>query len=159
MVYGTTDAFADWLSENGHALPGTAPAASVLLARASAYIDGTYGARFSGVPTGGFDQSLAWPRTGASAYGQPVPVHAIPDAVVRAAYTAAWQEASVPGSLSAFGTLATQIKRVKAGPAEVEYQSSAGDVAQTLTPILTAVDGLLAPFLAVPVSMPAILVV
>lgn len=162
MSYGTPEAFADWLSANGHTLPGTAPAAPVLLARASAYIDATYGARFSGVPTGGFDQSLAWPRTGAMAHGMAIPADVIPDAIIRAAYAAAWQEASSPGSLSVAVIPGRMIKRQKVeGAVEREFFQPGDGVSavEASTVVLSAIEGLLRPYLAASVAMPSVLVV
>lgn len=159
--YGTDEGFTAWLAENGYTLPATAPTPAVLRNRGAGYIDGVYGARFSGIPTGGFAQERAWPRTGAYAYGQPIGDSIIPDAVIKASYAAAWQEASSPGSLSVSGSAATQVKREKVdGAVEVEYQASSGEwSASSLVPLLTAVEGLLAPFLVPVVGLPAILVV
>lgn len=158
--YGTDQAFTDWLTENGYSLPAGAPAPAVLRNRGAGYIDGVYGARFSGIPTGGFAQERAWPRTGAYAYGQPIGDSIIPDAVIKASYAAAWQEASSPGSLFAVGSAATAIKREKVGVIEVEYQANNGAWAvESLSLMLTAVDGLLAPFLTPADGFPAILVV
>lgn len=157
--YGTDEGFTAWLTANGYTLPVTAPSKAVLREKGSAYIDGTYGPRFSGVPTGGFEQERAWPRTGAYAYGQEIGPGVVPDAVVNAAYAAAWQEANEPGSLSAVGSAATAVKREKVeGAVEVEYQAQSGPVtAESLSPVLTAVEGLLRPFLIQPA--PGILVV
>lgn len=158
--YGDDAGFSDWLTANGYTLPDGAPAPAVLRERGSAYLDGTYGPRFSGTPTGGFAQERAWPRTGAYAYGTAIGDDVIPDAVVKASYAAAWQEASSPGSLSVSGSAATQIKRERVeGAVEIEYQASSGEwSASSLTPVLTAVEGLLAPFL-VPLHQPYALVV
>src|SRR3954469_25844507 len=111
--YGDDNGFTTWLTDNGYTLPVDAPAAAVLRNRGAAYIDGVYGARFSGIPTGGFAQERAWPRTGAYAYGQPIGDSIIPDAVIKASYAAAWQEASLPGSLSSSGSEASRVKREK----------------------------------------------
>jgi hypothetical protein len=159
--YGDDTAFAAWLTENGHTLPDGSPTAAVLRNRGAAYIDGVYGARFSGIPTGGFAQERAWPRTGAYAYGQPIGDSVIPDAVIKASYAAAWQEASAAGSLSASGSEATRVKWEKVeGAVEVEYQGNSGEFSvSSLTPILTAVEGLLAPFLTRAGGIPDVLVV
>lgn len=159
--YGTDEAFAAWLVENGYALPDSAPSAPVLRQRGATYIDGTYGARFSGHPTGGFAQERAWPRTGACAYGQPIGDTVIPSLVVLASYAAAWQEASEPGSLSVSGSEATRLKREKVeGAVEVEYQAFEGPFsASSLVTVLTDVEGLLAPFLKPAGGIPDVLVV
>lgn len=159
--YGTDEGFTAWLADNGYTLLVGSPTAAVLRQRGSTYIDGTYGPRFSGQPTGGFSQERSWPRTGAYAYGQPIGDSVIPDAVVKASYAAARQEASSPGSLSASGSEASRVKREKVeGAVEVEYQSTSGEFsAASLTTILTTVEGLLAPFLTPAGGIPDILVV
>jgi len=145
--YGSDIDYAAWLAANGHpASPGT-PTAAVLRQRGSSYIDSFYGARFSGFPTTGIDQERAWPRAGASAYGTSVGSTVIPRAVVLASYLAALQESVSPGSLSVTVTASQQVKREKVGPIEVEYQSASGDVVMSATPMLSAVEGLLAGFL------------
>lgn len=63
--YGDDAGFEAWLTENGYTLPGGAPSGEVLRNRGAGYIDGVYGARFSGIPTGGLAQERAWPRAGA----------------------------------------------------------------------------------------------
>lgn len=158
--YGTETGFEAWLEANGYALPGGVEAA-VLMERGSNYIDGHYGARFSGQPTGGFAQARSWPRTGATAFGSSIPDDVVPDAVIRASYAAAWQEASAPGSLSVTGSAATAVKREKVeGAVEVEYQAQSGPLtAESLSPVLTVVEGLLLPFLGSAAAMPAIMVV
>ncbi|GGF24368.1 hypothetical protein GCM10011321_14690 [Youhaiella tibetensis] len=159
--YGDDAGFNAWVSANGYTLPESAPAAAVLRERGSAYIDGAYGMRFAGAPTGGFEQERAWPRTGASAYGQAIGDAVVPSLVVAASYVAAWQEASTPGSLSAFGSPATAVKREKVeGAVEVEYQGNSGVwSAVNLAPVLTAVEGLLAPFLMPVGGIPTAMVV
>jgi hypothetical protein len=159
--YGTDEGFEAWLEANGYALTAGAPEVVVLREKGSVFIDGSYGPRFSGVPTSGFEQERAWPRTGATAYGQEIGASVIPSAVVNASYAAAWQEASQPGSLSVSGSEASRVKREKVeGAVEVEYQATSGEFsAASMTPILTTVEGLLAPFLTPARGIPGILVV
>lgn len=154
--YGNEAGLEAWLTENGFTLPVNAPAPAVLLQRGSAYIDGLYGLRFSGVPTGGFAQERAWPRTGATAYGAAINPDVIPDAVVKASYFAAYQEAVTPGSLSPVATGAGQVKREKVDVIEVEYFGGSGDALANATPTISAVEGLLAPFLIIVSNSPAI---
>lgn len=156
--YGTDEAFTAWLAANGYSLPDGAAAAAVLRQRGSTYIDGLYGPRFGGVPTDGFAQERAWPRTGAYAYGSLIGSGVVPEAVVQASYHAAYAEAVSPGSLSVSGSEGARVKREKVeGAVEVEYQTSGAFSAASLTPIITAVEGLLAPFLTA--AAPGILVV
>lgn len=160
--YSDDTAFTAWLAANGHTLPGGSPTAAVLRQRGAVYIDGTYGLRFSGTPTGGAAQERAWPRTGATdRWGNALDANTVPTRVVEASFEAAWAEASSPGSLSASGSTAARVKREKVeGAVEVEYQSSSGatGLLADLTPMITTVEGILAPLL-VPANIPHALVV
>ena len=145
--YGDDTGFAAWLAENGYALPVDAPSPAVLRNRGSQYIDAVYGSRFSG-RVADFDQERAWPRTGAVANGAAIPADTVPKAVIFASYFAAMEEANNPGSLQVTGSSASMVKREKVGPLEVEYQGAASDgTASGITPLISIVDGMLAPFL------------
>lgn len=159
--YGDDTAFNTWLSDNGYVLPADAPTVAVLRQRGSTYIDATYGARFFGFPTGGVSQERQWPRTDASTMWADIDPAVIPSAVVEASFQAAWYEANNPGGLVAGGSAASGIKREKVGSIEVEYQasSSSDSYAASLTPLISTVDGLLAPYLRGAYACPAILVV
>ena len=157
MAYGDDAKFEAWMASNGYSLPSGAVAVAVLRQRGSAYLDGLYGARFSGVPTGGFEQERSWPRVGASAHGQPIPSDIVPVAIEHASYHAAYQEAVKPGSLAIAVTAAGSLKRKKIGPLEKEYFEGSGDAVADGTLKLSAVEGLLSPFFAV--ALPAIFVV
>ncbi len=155
--YGSDDAFEAWAEAAGHTVPpGSVPAARQ---RGSEYIDATYGERFTGMPTGGIDQDRAWPRTGATAFGQALASNFTPKRVEHAAYEAALIELRDPGSLSAIVSGTSLVKREKVeGAVEVEYAvSDKTDVAAAAQPVVTIIEGLLAPLLKVPV--PGILVV
>ena len=147
MAYGSDSGFTAWLAINGLTLPDGAPDAAILRQRGSQYVDNTYGSRFWGAPTAGFDQERAWPRTGAKAFGQTIPDDVIPVAVEQAAYAAAHQEAIKPGSLSVSGTATGAVKRKKIGPIEKEFFEGSGDVIADGTLKLSSVEGLLAPYL------------
>lgn len=148
--YGTDQGFSDWLTTNGHVLPENALAPAILRHRGSQYIDGLYGSRFSGQPTGSFTQDRAWPRSGATAQGQSIPPDVIPVAVEQAAYAAAFQEALKPGSLSVTATSAGALKRKKIDVIEREYFEGSGDAVADNTLRLSAVEGLLAPYFSAP---------
>jgi hypothetical protein len=160
--YGDDTAFSAWLTDNGRTLPDGSPSAAVLRQRGSVYVDGTYGLRFPGTPTGGADQERAWPRTGATdRWGNALNASTVPTRVIHASFEAAWAEASSPGSLVASGSSVGRVKREKVeGAVEVEYQSSSGSagLVADLTPMLTAVEGLLGPLLA-PLNIPYAVVV
>lgn len=147
MAYGSDSAFTAWLAINGLTLPAGAPDAPILRQRGSQYVDNTYGSRFWGVPTLGITQERAWPRTGAKAYGQTILDDVIPAAVEQASYAAAHQEAIKPGSLSVSATATGAVKKKKIGPIEKEFFEGSGDVIADGTLKLSAVEGLLAPYL------------
>lgn len=148
--YGDDSAFTAWLASNGFSLPVSAPAPAILRQRGSTYVDGLYGSRFVGAPTGGFAQERAWPRTGATAYSLAIPDNVIPTPIVLASYAAALQEANEPGSLSVVATAAGQVKRERVeGAVDIEYFGASGGAAANAVPVLSAVEGLVAPFLLI----------
>ncbi len=146
--YGEDSTFQAWLTENGYTLPGGSPSPAVLRNRGSQYIDSVYGSRFVG-RIAAYDQERQWPREGAIVSGQLIPSDVVPAAIIHASFYAAYQEATKPGSLSVMGSRATRVKRKKVGQLEVEYQSTSGEseTGADLTPIISVVDGMLAPFL------------
>ncbi|EHK78068.1 hypothetical protein SM0020_10330 [Sinorhizobium meliloti CCNWSX0020] len=146
--YGDDAAFQTWLTENGYTLPSGAPSPAVLRNRGSQYIDAVYGSRFVGSVADPL-QERSWPREGAIVSGKLIPSDVVPTAVIHASFYAAYQEATKPGSLSVVGSGATRVKRKKVGQLEVEYQStsSESETGADLTPIISVVDGMLAPFL------------
>lgn len=148
--YGSDTGFQDWLITNGHVLPESALAPAILRQRGSQYIDGLYGSRFAGVPTGGFEQERAWPRTGAEASGQTIPSGVVPVAIEQASYHAAYQEAMKPGSLAVSATSAGALKRKKIDVLEKEFFEGSGDAVADNTLRLSTVEGLLCPFFAAP---------
>lgn len=146
--YGDDAGFNAWLAARGYTLPVGAPTVAVLRQIGSDYIDATYGDRFSGYPTGGVTQERAWGRTNAMTTNcQAIPEGVIPLAVVNASYAAGYQQALSPGSLTVVTTQEGAIKREKVGQLEVEYAGPASGSVTTLSPLLSSVDGLLAPYL------------
>lgn len=145
--YGGDSEFQAWLDENGYVLPGDAPSKAVLRNRGSQYIDAVYGSRFLGSVVDPV-QERQWPRECAIVNGKLIPSDVVPVAVINASYQAAYQEAVKPGSLSSVGTSSSAVKRVKVGQIEKEYQTAKDDgTASAITPLISIVDGMLAPFL------------
>lgn len=145
--YGDDSGFTAWLNDNGYSLPVDGPTAAVLRNRGSQYIDAVYGSRFLGSVVDA-SQERQWPREGAVVNGKLLPSNIVPAAVINASYQAAWQEAIEPGSLTAIGSASGAVKRVKVGQIEKEYQQAKDDgSAAWLTPLISIVDGMLAPFL------------
>lgn len=154
--YGTTSGLTAYAATVGSTVPvGDAQAA---LVRATRYIDGRYGQRFTGKRAGGYAQALAWPRAGAvTREGFAVPPDVIPEAVVNATYEAALRELASPGSLSPDFVAAQQVKREKVDVIEVEYAATAALGADAVRPVVTIIDEMLADLLFLP--LPGVLVV
>ncbi|MXN46061.1 hypothetical protein GR138_12755 [Shinella kummerowiae] len=146
--YGGDSEFNSWLTENGYALPVGASSPAVLRNRGSQYIDAVYGSRFLGSVVDA-EQERQWPREGAIVNGKLIPSNVVPVAVTNASYYAAYQEAVAPGSLSVIGTSSSAVKRVKVGQIEKEYQAAkdSDGTAASITPLISIVDGMLAPYL------------
>lgn len=157
--YGDDAGLDAWLSAHGYTWPVSGITKAVGRERGSAYIDGTYGDRFPGSPTGGYAQERAWPRTGATTYaGSEIPSDTVPAAVINASYAAAWVEAQSPGTLAVIATGSAVIKREKVASLETEYaipDGSAGGL-EAVTPTFAEVEGLLRPFLAAPLPYPMV---
>lgn len=144
--YGTDDQFTQWLLDNSYTLPDGAPSPAVLRQRGSQYIDAVYGDRFIGrIAT--FDQERAWPRMGASLRGAAIPSNVVPQAIIYASFIAAYEDATNPGSLSVVGSVSGAVTREKVGELEVQYAGPQSDDAVSLTPLISTVDGMLAPYL------------
>lgn len=149
--YGSDQRFTDWMADNGYSTSGDGVlTVAQLRQRGSAYIDALYEPKFPGHRTGGLEQERAFPRTGASAYGQSIGADVIPLAVEHASYHAALQEDVNPGSLSISAVNSGALKRKKVDVIEKEYFEGSGDAVADNTLRLSAVEGLLAPFLRAP---------
>lgn len=104
-MYGSAAEFETYHEARGRTIPGTWDGTYIeaALLVASEWIDGKYGDRFYGYPTGGYEQDRQWPRTLAYTNTWPVYVFAtdqIPTEVKEATYEAAWREATTQGSLN-----------------------------------------------------------
>lgn len=144
--YGTDEDFQAYAEGAGQTVPTAGLAA--LRQRGSAYIDGLYGARFSGVPTAGVQQERAWPRSGATAFCQSIASDLVPLRVEQASYEAALIEARSPGSLSIVVDPSKRVKRQKVEGIEREFfDPGAGLDGSSIGPVSSVIDGLLAPLL------------
>lgn len=158
--YGNDQGLATWLAANSYDLPTGAPTAAVLRQRGSVYIDGTYGYRFPGTPTGGLGQERAWPRTGATIYGSTLATDLIPTRVIEASYMAAYIEATNPGSLTVIVDPSKRVKHQKVDTIEREFfEASGGSVFAPDTPVSSLIEGILGPLIGPPFELPAIAVV
>ncbi|MER8959309.1 DnaT-like ssDNA-binding protein [Mesorhizobium sp. M0701] len=157
--YGDDAGFTAYAAAAGYTVPaGTIAAARQ---RGSAYIDGTYGMRFPGQPTGGLAQERAWPRTGATVYGSTLASDLIPQRVIDASYEAAYLELVKPGSLLISFDPSRKVKRQKVEGIEREFfePSDNGNIFAPDAPISTIIEGLLAPLIGPMYGLPDILVV
>ncbi|QIG70400.1 hypothetical protein EVB88_016 [Rhizobium phage RHph_N28_2] len=161
--YGTNTAAQAYWEAAGYVFPDGTSADQITAARqrGSLVID-RYEPRFTGKRTGGYAQERAWPRTGATTYyGEAMPSDVVPLAIENASFEAAFLELTNPGSLSPVVTGSGIVKREKVGQLEVEYaafsSTSVDDLVALATPVVTAVESLLWPFLC-PI-LPGILVV
>lgn len=147
-AYGDAGGFEAWMLASGYSIPAspTPPTSDQLIERGSRWVDGEFALRFTGKPTGGITQERAWPRTGATAFGDPIDPNLIPDAVIQATYAAAYQEGLTPGLLATFKITDQAIKRQKVDVIEIEFQDAPDGGADTSLR-LNAVEGLLAPLL------------
>jgi hypothetical protein len=152
--YGTDNDFNAWLTASGYQLPDGSPTASALRSRASRWLDATFADMFTGRPADPVTQERAWPRIGATAFGQPIGESDIPLAVIHASFAAAYQEARKPGLLDAIEDQRGAVKRRKVDDLEIEYQDRkesdkllAAEGLQAPALRLYVVEGLLAPLL------------
>lgn len=144
-AYGSDDGLTAWLTANGYTISGSITAA-VLRERSSAYIDALYGPRFVG-QIAAWDQELSWPRVNAKVWGHAIPETEVPQVVVNATYAAAYAEDGKPGTLSATYTPGSAKVLTKVGELSWTPVQGAGGSSASWMPVLTVVDGLLAPLL------------
>jgi len=158
--YGSDNALKAYWDAAGYTYAADAPFAA-LRQRGSAYIDGTYGLRFPGQPTGGIAQEREWPRTGATAYGAALASGLIPERVEQASYEAAYIELKKPGSLTISFDPAKKVKRQKVEGIEREFfePRDTGNIFAPNAPVSTIIEGLLAPLVGPVYGLPAIMVV
>ncbi|GHC79414.1 DnaT-like ssDNA-binding protein [Limoniibacter endophyticus] len=150
--YGSLDGFSAYAEAMGYDVPVGAVAPALM--RGSVYVDGTYGSKFVGQPADP-TQDRAWPRTGVPG----IAVDQVPPRIEYAAYEAALAELRTPGSLSIIVTGAGRVVREKVGEIEVQYANPGGDAVADAKPVLTVIEGLVAPFLKTDTHVPAIMVV
>lgn len=150
--YGTEQAFTDWLAAQGLTLPHEAPAPAVLLQIGSNYIDAAYEWRLQcSKRAGGFEQELAWPRSGHYVNGQAVPSDLIPPAWIQASYRAAYLNAVTPGWSTDQTTPGRITKREKVDVIEREFFTAedaggGGDAAPGF-PSDAVINGMVLPWL------------
>ena len=124
------------------AAAGTA-AKEAALVRATAWIDATYRARFSGTKMNGRGQSLEWPRKDAKdAAGEDIGDNEVPREIAEATIEAALREVQSAGSLAPDVTPGQTKTLVQVG--ELRWKASGAGGATSQKPVIHAVDGILA---------------
>lgn len=124
---------------------GTDGVKEAALIRATAYIDLRYRGRFPGTRVEGREQSLEWPRTGATdANGIAIADDEIPIEILNAVCEAALRELTEAGSLMPDLERGGEIKSLKAGSIAIEY----ADGAQVET-TFSIIDGILSSLVGV----------
>lgn len=150
--YGDDEGFEEWLSAQGLTLPPDAPSADVLRQLGSAYVDSAYEYRLQcSRRAGGFEQPLAWPRSGHKINGQTVPSDLIPQAWVYASYRAAWLNATTPGWSTDQVTPGRITKREKVDVIERTFmtaeEAGGGSDSAPGFPSDAAINGMILPWL------------
>lgn len=150
-AYGTDEGFNDYISAQGLTLPDDAPSVEVLRTLGSAYVDSAYEYKLQcSRRTGGFEQELAWPRTGHKVNGQNVPSDLIPPAWVKASYRAAYLNAVTPGWSTAGEDVSPKVKRQKVEGIEREFFGPNATVETSAAPGMPSdsiINGMLTPWL------------
>ena len=150
--YGSESGFEAYCLRLGYTVsPGEVDPA---LERATAYLDGHYGVRYPGVPTGGYSQELGWPRTGVTdCRGYPVPSDVVPMEIEYATYEATRRELTTPGGLHP-DVVEGQIKKSVSveGAVSVTYADPQGGAVASQQPVVTQIDQMLACLLGGAVS-------
>ena len=150
--YGDDEGFESWLAAQGLSLPDTAPSVDVLRQLGSAYVDSAYEYRLQcSRRAGGWDQELAWPRTGHVINGQTVPDTLVPQAWINASYRAAYLNSIQPGWSTDQVTPGRITKREKVDVIEREFfapgETGGGGSAAPGMPSDAIINGLVTPWL------------
>lgn len=149
ISYGSDDGLIEWLAAQG--LPAPAGDPAVLRQIGSNYIDAAYGYKLTcSSRTGGFNQPLAWPRTGHRMNGQAVPSDLVPQAWINASYRAAYLEDMTPGWATKGTDASRQTKRERVDTIEREFFSAAdaaGTDAAAGMPSDSIINGMIKPWL------------
>ena len=117
--------------------------AEAALRRATAWVDGSFRARFPGRRRNGRGQALEWPRVSATdAEGNAIADDEIPVEIVHATCEAAVRELATPGALSPDVVMAQTLKAASVdGAVSVTYAGGGGVDGQR--PIATVIDDIL----------------
>lgn len=145
--YSTTSAADAYHAARGNTQwVGDQAAKDTAMLRGSEYVDQAYRSSFPGYKTELRDQLREWPRSDAfDVEGNYLDHETVPVEVFNATYEAALRELVSPGSLLPDYTPSGQRKRVKVDVIEIEYSAPYG--ADSVVPIITIIQGILAPVL------------
>jgi len=143
-AYGTDVDFQSWLDSYGLTVTGNL---SVLRATGSLYVDSAYEHNLQcSKRTGGYDQELAWPRTG----HKDIPGDSIPRNWIIASYRAAYLNGAIPGWSTGTRDVSRITKREKVDVIEREFFEE-GKAGETLAapgmPSDGMIEGLVKPLM------------
>ena len=146
-LYGTLAAADTYHAERGNTTwTGSDADKDAARLRATEYIDQAYRSSFPGYKTEQRDQDREWPRSDAfDIEGNYLDHTTVPIEVENATYEASLRELISPGSLLPDFNPGGQRKRVKVDVIEIEYAAPYG--AESVVPIITIIQGILAPVL------------
>lgn len=151
----TSDSYPDvataqgYATDRGLAFEGANVDLEAALRRATAWVDTTYRARFSGVRVSGRAQALEWPRTGAvDVNGESIGSDSVPIEITNATIEAAIRELAKPSSLSPDVTIAGAKVLTQVDGTRWDVLSKPTR-AEDFKPVLTIVDGILASLIGV----------
>lgn len=144
--YVSVAAASAYATSRGLTFPESPPDASeAALRRSTTWIDGQFGARFTGRKRNGRAQALQWPRTGATdADGFDVADDEVPDEIIRATCEAAIRELAAPGGLSPDVTGNEVIASASVDGAVSVTYAQRQDAIAGQRPIATVIDDILA---------------
>lgn len=158
--YDTLENLAAYAVSMGLSFPITGSAEIIAAAeaaarRATSWLDGAYRSKFVGYRRMGRAQAREFPRQGAYSTVPPyntIAINEIPYELKQAEALVAAQELASPNSMTPVVNMAQQIKSVSVeGAVSVSYLTPQGP--QSSVPVLTALDGILAPLLRDDVAM------
>jgi len=139
--YASEDDFDTYVEDRNYTV--TVGDTETALVRATQVLDATYRKRYPGARTNGRDQSLEWPRTGATDdASNTIADDEIPVEIIDATCELALRELASPGSTMPDIDRGGQPRRLRAGSVEIEYGANASATA-TFSLIDGILDGLL----------------
>lgn len=98
-------------------------------------------------PRTGYGYGL-YPATVFDRDGNPIAVDEVPAEIIKATYEAAYRELATPGYLSPDYVAAQQVASESVGPVSTSYAQVSAPGPDSIRPVLTVIDDILAPLIA-----------